>query len=223
MWAGRLPSRSDIRLEFRFWYKPLWKSVRSTVQAEDPQVLTSSASHPPLGLPQGYWDQTLGGEEQLPTVGMALSTTTQGRGETEGIGLGSPACSRRGQPFLLSLHLVRCACSLLTAQLENVTSLERFPRALPGSQPPRQAPLADLFFANPAASWMAGRLPAQRIVSGEPPRRWLGHPGLDASARVPAGGSGGAPRGSPPRVPAAARPRAYLCGPGRSRGRHPVV
>lgn len=178
---------------------------------------------PTLGLPQGYWGQTIGGEEQLPKISMALSTTTQGRRETEGIGLGSPVCSRRGQPFLLSLHLVRCAWSLLTAQLENVTSLERFPRALPGSQSPRQAPSADLFFANPAASWMAGRLPAQRIVSGEPPHRWLGYPYLDASAPVRAGGSGGAPRGGLPRVPAVARPRAYLCGPGRSRGRHPVV
>lgn len=167
-----------------------------------------------LGLPQGYWGQTIGGEEQLPTVSMALSTTMQGRGETEGIGLGSSACSRRGQPFLLSLHLVRCAWSLLTAQLENVTSLERFPRALPGSQPPRQAPSSDLFFANPAASWMAGRLPAQRIVSREPPHRWLGYPCLDASARVPAGGSGGAPRGAPLALPPRPGPALTCAAPG---------
>lgn len=179
--------------------------------------------------------------EGATTYGKHGSVYNHARGETEGIGLGSPACSRRGQPFLLSLHLVRCAWSLLTAQLENVTSLERFPRALPGSQPPRQAPSADSFFANPAASWMAGLLPAQRIVSGEPPHRWLGYPCLDASARVLAGGSGGAPRGGPPsrsrRGPAPrllVRPRAQprtpsggveavtggtrLCGPCEERG-----
>lgn len=71
----------------------------------------------------------------------------------------------------LSLHLVRCAWSLLTAQLENVTSLERFPRALPGSQPPSQAPSADLFFANPAASSSVGRLPAQKSRRGNRPSR----------------------------------------------------
>lgn len=118
----------------------------------------------------------------------------------------SPACSVRGPPSLLSLHLVRCARGLHTAQLENVTSLERFPRALPGSPPPRQAPSA--YFSSlapqPPAAWgarWAGAWPREP----PPPHRGLGCP-APRRPRVRSGQVGAAPRGRPSRFPPAARP-----------------
>lgn len=118
----------------------------------------------------------------------------------------SPACSVRGPPSLLSLHLVRCARGLHTAQLENVTSLERFPRALPGSPPPRQAPSA--YFSSlapqPPAAWGARRAGAWPREP-PPPRRGLGCP-APRRPRVRSGQVGAAPRGRPSRFPPAARP-----------------
>lgn len=89
-----------------------------------------------------------------------------------------------------SLHLVRCAGSLHTAQLENVTSLERFPRALPGPQPPRRLPSA--YFPSPVP---------------QPPGAWGARPGGGSAsgARCPRvrPGQVGAPPGP---IPPASRP-----------------
>lgn len=94
---------------------------------------------PTLGLPQGYWDQTLGGEEQLPTVGMALSTTTQGRGETEGIGLGEPRVfqARTALPPLpppgpLRLEFAHSAAGKCYFAGKVSTGTARIPAAAPG-------------------------------------------------------------------------------------------
>ena len=110
-----------------------------------------------------------------------------------GTGWGWPRMLRVADrpPSLLSLHLVHSARSLHTAQLENVTSLERFPRALPVPQPPRQAPSAS--FPSPAP---------------QPPGAWGARPGGGSSwgARGPRARPGqvGAPPGP---IPPASRPR----------------
>lgn len=117
------------------------------------------------------------------------------------------------------------ASGLHTAQLENVTSLERFPRALPGSPPPRQAPSASFSWPVPQPPEAWGTRPAPASPrEPPPPRRGLGCPRPPASARGGAGGSGAAGPALPSLpFPARRAARAYLCGPGRSRGRHPVV
>jgi hypothetical protein len=151
---------------------------------------------------------------------MAPSTTWRGEGEMEGPG----AVLQDEQPFLLSLHLVHRARSLHTAQLENVTLLERFPRALPGSQPPRRAP--SLLFLLQSRSLLERRAPAlarAQSWASSPPSRGRGYPGPRRPRAVRAGGSGGPPRGPHPSRSRRCAARAYLCGPGRSRGRHPVV
>lgn len=92
----------------------------------------------------------------------------------------------------------------------------RIPAAAPG-------PLGLFFFASPSASWGVGRPPGRGSGRGAaPPRRGLGclapHSPRVRSAQVGAA----PPRPSLP-LPARRVARAYLCGPGRSRGRHPVV
>lgn len=188
--------------------------------ARSPHWLCSQAT---LGLPCGCWGQAdCEGGAAAPMRSSISYLAGQGRKGRPGAREPRVLRARTALPPLAPPGPL--ARSLHTAQLENVTSLERFPRALPGSQAAAPGPLGSFFRASPATSRSVGRPPEQglcprrrRLHAAASGGRWPRRP-----PRVRAGGSGGA-RGP---IPPSSRPppaRAYLCGPGRSRGRHPVV
>lgn len=152
-----------------------------------------------LGAPKGF-----AGTRLMVEVGVER----HGEMRCKASALGRLLCStHRPAPSLHSLHLGCCPRILHTEQLENVTSLERFPRALPGSQLPCQAPSASFFPPQHPGEW--GARPGGGLARG----RWdLQRSALHRVGPVP-----------PSLFPPLHEPRSYLCGPGRRLGRHPVV
>lgn len=92
----------------------------------------------------------------------------------------------------------------------------RIPAAAPG-------PLGLFFFTSPSASCGVGRPQGRGLAPGAAPSAPRPRvPGAPPPARaIGAGGSSAAGPSLP--LPARRAARAYLCGPGRSRGCHPVV
>lgn len=169
-----------------------------------------------LGLPRGWWVRLMEGEGR--PLGRALHLPG-GAGVPGGRRRvwESPGADRPPPPSTWSLRP-----GLHTAQLENVTSLERFPRALPG--PRRRARPPRLIFLRQSRSLPRRGMPARQKLGprSRPLRAAASVPGaLPPPRAVRAGGSGAAGPSLP--FPAHRAARAYLCGPGRSRGRHPVV
>lgn len=158
-----------------------------------------------MRLPRDCWgqaDQGRAGRWAQGSLPYLLGQGNDGRPRRGVCVWERPACSVRRPPSLHSLHLVRCARGLHTAQLENVTSLERFPRALPGSPPPRQAPSA--YFSSlapqPPAAWGARW---QRLGPGSRPLRAAASGALRPAARACDRGRWEQRRGA---VPPASRP-----------------
>lgn len=206
--------------EVAAWHKPtthgLLLGSGAKTQARDPGAPISSVAQTRWGSQAVAGVRLTSGEAGCRALGSISYLAGQGReggcGGWQGRG-GFPRVPRAHHPPSAPSTWSACVGSLHTAQLENVTSLERFPRALPG--PSRRARPPRLIFLRQPRSLPERGAPAR---AGARPRA----PGaLLSRARSEAGGSAA---GGP--IPPASRPgaaRAYLCGPGRSRGRHPVV
>lgn len=169
-----------------------------------------------MGAPQGLRGSRLtagGGEPQGAQLHL-LPGRAAGERRCPGAGWGWPRVLRALGPSALpplpppgpllpeSAHSAAGKC-YFAGKVSAGTA--RTPAAAPG-------PLGLLSFTSPAAPRSVGR-PAGRGLA-------LGCP---APPRARPGAGGSASRGPALPLPARGAARAYLCGPGRSRGRHPVV